>query len=221
MTLFQKLRAANLIDCNGLVCLVGQTGGTDNGCLFTAQALVLCGKAGEGIDQDHIDAMIAIGKCLNNGNPVRKPGDYDQNSPDNLIAMSAVSSSYAELIYNYGKPLGLYNTLSPGKFTVQAWLGRQLGLVGFMQLMIGRFTNPLRLLSLYIGFYLTSRQPLTQTSDRLLVQLMIDTMPEHWYTRPIINWWRNTIRKQYARGINDCVLLYFGPTHFFSQVDWS
>ena len=221
MTLYERLLAANLIDDYGLVTLIGQPHGSDNGVLFSTQYLVLCAKAGEGLDLNHVKVMNAIQACLNGGNPVRAPGNMQLNSPDNLLAMSASYKGNALAVYNYGWPLFNYNTPSPGKFTIDSWLGRQIGLIGFIQMVAGKIVNPIRLLALYVGIWLTSRNPLTETSDRLLAQLMIDTMPNTWYTRPLINWWHNTIRQQYANGINDCVKLYFGPSHVFSQVDWS
>jgi hypothetical protein len=220
MTIWQQLKQAGLIDTNKMVTLTGQPDGSDNGTLYTAQYLLLAAKAGEGISQEHINALFAIQQCLNGGNPIRRPGDFTQNSPDNLISCCAVSTTFATTVYDYGWPLFNYNTENPKSINLSSWMGRQPGLIGYMQMRAKAFVNPLRVLALFIGVWLTSREPLTSTSDRLLAQLIVDTLPVTWYTERFINWWGTKTRSQYARGINDCVLTYFGPQHTFSQLDW-
>lgn len=222
MSLYERLQAAGLIDCNGLVTLVGQPNGSDNGVLYSAQYFMLCNKLKESIiDYNSICLYTAAMKCVNGGNPVRKPGDNNQNSPDNLIGLCSISNHFAKAAYKYGWPIYNYNTTNPGKWSIDSWFGRQLGLIGFMQYCAFGLINPLRLLALYVGIWLTSRQPLSQSSDRLLAHLMIETIGDKWWNRPFRAWWKRRLRLQYTNGINSVVELYFSPSHVFSRVDWS
>jgi hypothetical protein len=220
MTIWKQLKQAGLIDPYGLVTLTGQPNGSDNGTLYTAQYLLLAAKAGEGISQEHINALYAISTCLDGGNPIRHPGDFTQNSPDNLISCCAVSTTFAAKVYDYGWPIFNYNTPNPKSIDLSSWMGRQPGLIGYMQMRAGALVNPLRVLALFIGIALTAREPLSATSDRLLAQLIMDTIPITWYTEGLINWWGKKTRSQYPNGINSCVMTYFGPQHVFSQLDW-
>ena len=217
MTIYDRLKEANLIDQFGLVTLVGNPDGTDNGVLYSAHYFLACSKAREGIDPNHVAVLTAVAACLNKGNPLRKPGDYSQNSPDNAIGLSFCNRSFAETMLNYPKFLYNYNTTNPGKLTLGSWFGRQPGLIGFMQVAAGGWINPLRVLVLLIGIYMTSCQATTNTSDRLLANLMIELVGN-----PILkHWWQNKLKKQYKNGINDVYATYFGPAHVFSELDWA
>jgi len=226
MTLYQQLKQANLIDQYGLVTLVGQPEGSDNGVLFSTQYLLLSKKLGEPfLAKEQGAVCLAIESCFDYDRAVtrRNPHNLDQDSPDNTIAMAGYSTVYnnrdiAKALYWRHWPLFVYKTDSNAPLTTRAWLGRQIGLIGYLQACAGTWINPLRLLILAIGCYITSNADLHSTSDRLLTQLIMDTLPNKWYTRPLITWWNNKIAKQYPLGINDVVYTYFGPQHVFTQV---
>lgn len=199
-------------------------GVSDNGVLFTSQYILLLQRLGQ-LDGETKAAYFNLmrNSFRDTGLLIRYPENFTQEGPDDHIGISAASLAlelpFAKEIIDYGRkqlPPHLYNTENPGKWSKQAWLGRQLGLIGFMKLCAGYGCNPLEKLAMIVGFYLTSRKPKEDTSDRLLTQVMVEALPKGLVNDLIKKWWHGHINKLYG-DVRDLVSIYFGPDHPFSR----
>jgi len=189
---------------------------SDNGALFTTEYYLILQRLNllSSEDKDRYHALMS--QCLTLGGlPLRKPGDNSLDGPDNMIALAvgskAFSCDFAERIIKYGKttfPHYVYNQPNPGKFTFSAWLGRQVGLIGFVKMCAGQKANIIERLALYVGFYITSRLPKESTSDKLLAHIMIEQLPNTIGARFVKRQWNSYIKKMYG-GVGGLTAIYF------------
>lgn len=204
----------------GLYVPVPGQSSSDNGVLWTTEYYLILKRLGILTADDVTRCKELLSQCVNCGLTLRKPGDHDLDSPDNMVAFAVASAAfdlpYAQMILDYGRstfPHYVYNVPNPGKFTFQAWLGRQLGLIGFLRICAGYKASILQRLALTIGIYLTSRKSHSDVSDKLLAQLMTEQLPDNSVTK---RFWNRYVHKEYG-SVNTMVRLFFDPSSPFTQ----
>lgn len=219
-----------IIDKNGFVALTGQDS-SDNGLLYTSEFFILLSRNSETariagwLTYSHI-----IDQCFRNGNPCRRPGNLDQEGPDDLIGIAAASKAlktgHAAIMLAYGRstrlpfipffPGYIYNTPKPGKFTMNAWMGRMPGLIGHIRNCAGEKMNALNWAGIILGVLITVARPPEETSDRLLTELIVRSLPDTVLGRLVQRYWDTHIRQVYG-SINSVVVFYFGNCHPFAR----
>lgn len=221
MTMRQDFEACG--GAYGLICRFPGEQTTDNGALFTTEYYLILKRMNFLLSSDLDNYKQIMEDCMqSDGMSQRKPGDNSQDSPDNMIALAvgskAFGTNFAQRMLAYGRttfPKYVYNQPNPGKFTWSAWMGRMPGLIGFMKICAGEKANPLELLCLYAGVIITMLQPHSNTSDKLLTQIMLEQMPDSLIKRL----WNKYIKNAYG-GINGVCQIYF-PTNSPFRAYWT
>lgn len=221
MTLYQELQNGYL-DSNGLVTPSKNSPPSDNGLLYTGQAIMIMDMLGEtdGIPQ-LMDAMRAcqIEPGLFNRHPWPR-FKSGQEGPDDYVAIAAVDMHWAQCLLEYGrKHWYSYNNEIPGKWTFKSFLGRFLSLICHSKLCAGEKPNLFLRIAHFVGTYLTTREEAGATSNRLLAQLMIYKLDDHWMSRLEKRLWSANLVKVYGENsINKAVCIYFPSPHPFRGV---
>jgi len=194
---------------------------SDNGVLFTSEYYVLLDKLGLLTPGDRLDFIGKMTGISRDGNITRRERDTGQEGPDDYIGLCTASSilnlPFSELIYRYGsKNWWIYNTASPGKFTFEAWFGRQLGLIGYIKHCAGHRMNPLEFIVLNVGLVITAFGKKEDTSDKILGLLMVEQLHTSLLFEPICFFYTYMINRKYG-SVNALIKTYFGPNHAFSK----
>lgn len=213
------------IDGNGLVtpqkCAPGTKQGSDNGVLFTSEAMVIAKRTGTLTEALKAEWIANISHCFQEpGLLSRAPGSTEQDSVDNMVGFGAGASvclpAAAEIVLTYGKNhWGVFNNKNPGKFTGESWLWRQPQLVAHLYFASGMMP-PLPLQLAWAAAISTSCMTAKKTDadSRILSWLMIETMN---YRSSICNKaagiWTSRLLNDYENGMQQVFEIYFGKDH--------
>lgn len=220
MTTLRTEIEAGYIDQNGFVRENQTDPYTDNGILYTSQYLIQLKRNGDlqPTDVEHFDQKI-LSCYAKTGLLNRRPADTSQEGPDDYIGLCSFSKECSDVmadeVNQYGRsttPHYVYNNFNPGHFSWSAWLGRQVGFAAFIKLCAGDWTNPIEDLCLYTGLIITSLSNKSETSDRVLGQLIIDQLPNYPVSFLIKCWWNWRIKRLYGT-FQQVMSVYFGPEH--------
>lgn len=197
---------------------------SDNGALWTTEYYLCLKRLGilTGYDLDEYEDI--MNQLIDSeGFTYRQPGLKVIDSPDNLIAFAVGSKAFgcdfAKRILRYGRttfPRYVYNPKDPGKFKLEAWMGRQPGLIGFLKLSADEWVNPFEWLFLYVGIFLTMKKPFLDTSDKLLTELIVEQLPDSFMSGFVKRKWREYLEKNY-NGINGVVSIFFTGENPFKK----
>lgn len=132
-------------DANGLICPQSNPAidSTNNGLLYTAEAIVALMDNGELTPELKQHFMTVYGSCeVILGLMKRLPdGTGGQEGPDDYYGCGAAAAfcdpSFAQDILNYSW-LRNYNNENPGKFTLKSWMGRFPHLMTHLKLAAGQ-----------------------------------------------------------------------------------
>lgn len=194
---------------------------SDNGVLFTSQYYILLKEHGL-LTPDDVSAFIHKMRFVNiDGNLKRYPSDTGKEGPDDYIGLCSASKALgtidAHLIYEYGrKTFWNYNNENPDEVTLESWLGRQPGLIGYIKYCAGHLMNPLEFLAIYVGTIITAFGKKEDTSDKLLALTMVSQLKNNLLFKPLCSFYLWKIRRTYG-SINELVRVYFGLNHPFSK----
>jgi len=188
--------------------------GSDNGVLFTSHYLMLLNQQGQLSLKDEIQFERLVERCyIVQGLLSRAPGNLDQDSPDNMVGACSISRKVAFDVYTYGKSNGwVYNQENPGTFTIRAFLGRQVGLMGWLRYRAtGEAPNLLHILFLWVGAYLTLKLPENDVSDRILLVRIMEGLPNKGLLKLLKSYCNKKLEAM--GGLKQCFLIYFGKNH--------
>jgi len=222
MNLVKTIREKH-VDQYGLV--LPQGGPSGNGSLFTGIWMML--RAQEETEErmarhfEFNELIVQI--TIEPGLYKRAPGWNIQDSIDNYIGIAAGAyfsgTSHAHDILNFGKAHWyVFNNEQLGKFRWKAWFGRFVGVWAHIQLCAGMKPNLLRRIAQAIGLYITTFDKPEETSNRLLGDVQVNCLDNHWVSE-IIRWfWKRHLHKKYGElGINGAVRIYYGIDHPFTH----
>lgn len=228
MSVYKELLDGGFFDENGLVLDRANSTPSDNGLLFSSQALIasMQNVKDNGGLQEHEDFMsryyIAILKCqIEPGLFNRRPGDNDGEGVDDYIGITAASKLcfidplIAKDVEAYGrKHWWVFNNTNPGKWKASLFLGRMLGFVGHARLCAGKKPNILMRLAALIGMNQTIKKNPGDTSNRLIQHLQILCLDDHWMSRYMKKKWYAHLQEIYGdKGIRQAAEYYFLPNH--------
>jgi len=225
MDLVKTIREKH-VDQYGLV--LPQGGPSGNGSLFSGIWMMLRSQEEEQTKENRTKRREEFYKLIGQitivpGLYKRAPGWDTQDSIDNYIGIAAGGyfswTEHAEDILNFGKAHWyVFNNEQLGKFRWKAYFGRFVGVWAHIQLCAGIKPNLFRRIAQAVGLYITTFKKPEETSDRLLGDVMVNCLDNHWVSE-IIRWfWKRHLHKKYGeRGINRAVQIYYGIEHPFSH----
>ncbi len=200
---------------------------SDNGLLYSSQAYILLKRHGEMKPEIESWFKRVVKSCeIEPGLFQRLPlkhGKTRQQGPDDYIGLCAASQEIAERVWTYGKKHGFsYNNVEPGKWTLRSFIGRQPPFLAHVRRRTKRSIGFLYRLSEYVSAGLTAKEPMGKTSNRLLQQMIVDSIvdvervPKSKITIAMMTDWNRHFGPLYYEGsINGPVTIYFGKEHPF------
>jgi len=208
------------IDANGFV-QPGLGAESFNGVLYTSEYIVLLKRLGQLTPSAQLQWATALTKVtLAPGLIERTPTYNAQEGPDDYIGYLAagkyINSKDAIDVWNYGLThYGAFNNTYPGKWSWTAFLWRQPQLVAHTLYAANK--SPGGLLQLvWAGTIALScwREPITNTSDRILAWLLIETWDgKGWLNKWAVKLWSKRLLRDYSGGMTTVAAIYFGPNH--------
>ena len=204
---------------------------TGNGILYTAFMYMTYKQYGFLTDTDKTNYSKTLTACQVNGNPGlynRAPGKFDLEAPDDYIGLVASSATqwtdlpYATDVLNYGKStsyLGLihyiYNNVSPGTFSIQAWYGRQPQLPAHFAYSAGVTPAFWRQVWWALTIGTSGMKTPTDPNSWTLSWLLLSTAPTNSFiSKTAAKIWYQRFSKAFPGGMKDVFSTYFqNPNH--------
>lgn len=154
----------------------GQRNASGNGPAYTALFLILLKRMN--LTDDTPQPYFAIRGCFKKmGLLTRGPVQTDQEQMDDYIAVTAASPIFAAEVLAYGRQQKLlrfnYNNVTPGKFTLNSWIGRMPHVVIHFQFAAGEMPNILKRLYWALVVITAGKKNPKDQDARLLTWLMI------------------------------------------------
>lgn len=197
---------------------------SQNGLLFTSEYYWLLWKLKLLKDQDKTNYLNLINQCkVEPGLYSRRPGDTSYEGPDDYIGLMVASKvmglSVAKEILNYGKAHKYsWNTKEPGKWHLGSFFGRQFGFMCILYLCAGIAPSYFLRLCFYLSTVWTCRSEKSDTSNRLLSDLMMSVLDDHKLSKLTKAYWEKSVKKIYGEeGITGAVKIYFEKDHPFTR----
>lgn len=190
----------------------------DNGLLFTSEALVLLARNNllQTIGEYRLFFINLLESCqVEKGLYKRSPEHDMQQGPDDIIGIAVASkylkTDHASRILNYLRHNNFTYYTAVNKLFWSGWLGRQPGLTALLSMCAGETPNLYDRLILMVGILFTCFEKKEETSNRLLAQMIIYGLDDHWTSTLCRSIW--LIHLHYYGGIKLAAETYFGDDH--------
>ncbi|CAM6003892.1 unnamed protein product [Sphagnum balticum] len=234
------------VDGNKLLAPNPQNGnlgkGSDNGPMYTAEYFIMLKRNNALQDADVVDYASRIGACVNpQGMLCRVPVGQDdgQEEVDDYYGVTngcmemGNTAIPRKMLWALIRYAGCMNNESPGTFTWDAFLARQLQLVcAVVSSAFPSKWNPLHYLVRLLAF------PVYLYSAVILLTSCIDTASSDTDSRrlawhlgnnvskvSLMNWlafkvWKNRLNKTYPNGMKDVAAIYYQPNGNNPYSEW-
>lgn len=230
MSVLQDCRTAGILDTTWGLPL-GKDGGRDNFMKDTAVLLALASPQERIEFEPKVYSFIAMTRVAS-GLYEREPGSTSRNSVDNLIG-TMVSAKITNdwttskailtrgLHYNWTYSLAYpetkFSLIRPCTWKAIAdWYGKFVGFPPFVSLTLGALVGFVDLWFLYFSVWDTVRTPVNNTSDKILMWLMWQVMPQdHWLVKRAYAHWRLIMTAMYG-DLAGLFSIYYGAAHPFT-----
>lgn len=185
----------------------------DNYHMFTALYFrMLTPLPGDVINYNHF-----LNSChVVQGLYARFPGRITDISQDEIYGMCSIGPGFSNMIELFGSDhWWSYNLTTPGKFTLDTFLGRFPCFTGYVKTTAQKF---MWLWGFYwfFGFIASSFTNESETSGKLLSYLQIPVMSQTYLGKLAILIWRWKMKRTYPGGIKQVCGIYFPAGHPFT-----